>query len=198
MTSSSALLRLDNILVCRGMLPIFRDLSLYLRKGQIIRIHGANGSGKSTLLRVCAGLKNIEHGHIYRAASPNWLGQNNALKPALTVFENLSLLPSSNTKNIKDILSRLELASLANHLVASLSSGQKRRCAFARMLVQDSPLWLLDEAEAGLDAASVKRLENEIISHTEKGGGVLMATHLQKENPAENERIFWLESREAR
>ncbi|QCE32361.1 heme ABC exporter ATP-binding protein CcmA [Acetobacteraceae bacterium] len=196
MNSADTLLRIDNILVFRGMLPIFRDISLCLKKGQIIRIHGANGSGKSTLLRVCAGLKKIEKGSLYQAASPCWLGQNNGLKSTLTLYENLSFPPFKKAQEITDILSRLELRSLADKTISSFSSGQKRRAAFAKMLLKKSPLWLLDEPETGLDHRSVHILENEIKLHTQKGGAVLIATHLQKEDLDKNESIFLLKSRE--
>ncbi|QCE34102.1 heme ABC exporter ATP-binding protein CcmA [Acetobacteraceae bacterium] len=192
MTASDLLLRLDNILVFRGTFPIFRDFSLSLKKGQIIRLHGKNGSGKSTLLRVCAGLKQIETGNIYQAALPAWLGHNNGLKPSLTLFENLSFPPIKDSQKIEHILSTLALSTLQNKTVATFSSGQKRRAAFAKILLQNSPLWLLDEPETGLDNASQKILENEIKQHAQKGGAVIIATHFQKEILDKNEYLLQL------
>ena len=73
--------------------------------------------------------------------------------------------------------SRDRLSELADVPASYLSAGQKRRLALARLLAAPRPLWLLDEPEAGLDAANRERLAHAVSAHQAGGGIAVIATH---------------------
>jgi heme exporter protein A len=176
----------------RGGRLVFRDLGFDLALGGALLLSGPNGSGKSTLLRLIAGLTPAEAGtllwdgadaladppsHARRLA---FVGHHDAVKPGLTVSENLLFaargLPAGS---IEQALEAVGLTALSDLPARYLSAGQRRRLALARLpLRRQAPLWLLDEPTLGLDAASVARLGALLQAHREGGGMVIAATHL--------------------
>jgi len=174
----------------RGERVVFADLSFALRPGAALLLTGANGAGKSTLLRVLAGLLRPAEGAVLwqgedvvaepasHAARLRYLSHQDALKPALTVAENLDFFARLWGGAVAPALEALALAPLAELPARVLSSGQKRRLALARLALAPVPLWLLDEPTTGLDAASVERLGALLAVHRAQGGIVVAATHL--------------------
>ena len=154
----------------RGGEPVFSGISFALADGEGLLVTGPNGSGKSTLLRIVAGLLPSAGGSIEIAdADVRWpdiasachyLGHQNALKPALSVRENLGFWRDYMGEPHLAVTEALEMVGLdeIGHLpLGYLSTGQKRRIAIARLLVSYRPVWLLDEPTAGLDRASEKQ-----------------------------------------
>lgn len=149
---------------------------------------GPNGAGKSTLLRVLAGLRRPDSGELLwngediladrttHAAHVAYLGHQDALKPGLTLAENLTLF--ARGQPLDDALSRFDLTDLARLPARLLSAGQKRRAALARVLLAQAPLWLLDEPSLGLDTDSVALLGHALADHRAAGGMVLATTHV--------------------
>ncbi|MGI4952125.1 MAG: heme ABC exporter ATP-binding protein CcmA [Janthinobacterium lividum] len=170
---------LRGIAAFRGERLVLRDVSLAVPRGGAALLLGPNGAGKSTLLRVLAGLKRPDAGAVtWRGADPRdgdvaYLGHLDAIKPGLTVRENLAFPPPR-----RDVLADLGLAGLAAVPARLLSAGQKRRLALARLAGQGAGLWLLDEPTLGLDAASVAALGMLLADHRAAGGSVVAATHL--------------------
>ncbi|HKM64424.1 MAG TPA: heme ABC exporter ATP-binding protein CcmA [Acidisphaera sp.] len=188
----------------RGGRLVFRDIDFDLAAGGALLLSGPNGSGKSTLLRILAGLAPAETGQllwdstdaladpISHARRLAFVGHTDAVKPGLTVSENLLFaahaVPGSTGKGAKrtgrdaaiaDALDAVGLGALADLPARYLSAGQRRRLALARLaLRRDAPLWLLDEPTLGLDVASVARLGALLQAHREAGGLVIAATHL--------------------
>lgn len=176
----------------RGERPVFAGLSFRLPPGGALVLAGPNGSGKSSLLRVMAGLIAPAAGHLEWDGEPasaqpeqhrarlHYLGHQEALKPVLTVAENLrfwSSLGGGSAAAAERALERFQLDHLAEVAGRLLSSGQRRRLALARLLASPAPLWLLDEPSVGLDAASIRRLTEVIAEHRAAGGAVAVATH---------------------
>ena len=184
----------------RGGRLVFRDIDFDIAAGGALLLSGPNGSGKSTLLRIIAGLTAAEAGallwdskdalldpsaHARRVA---FVGHHDAIKPGLTVWENLLFTARASPEARKTgrpdgaiavALEAVGLASLAELPARYLSAGQRRRLALARLaLRRAAPLWLLDEPTLGLDAASVGRLGTLLQAHREGGGMVIAATHL--------------------
>ncbi len=166
---------------------IFSDVSFTLNEGEILTLTGANGSGKSTLLRVICGLLPMVEGQISISAdvekpgeAMHYLGHLNALKPALTIGENLLFWQEfcgNPLMSITDALAAVHLPDI-DHLPAGyLSAGQKRRVSIAKLLVSFKPVWIVDEPTAALDKASQILFANLAKAHLSKGGIVIAATH---------------------
>jgi heme exporter protein A len=156
--------------------------------GSALLLRGANGAGKSTLLRILAGLLRPEEGRITWDGEalddlPAWsrhvayVGHLDALKPGLTVAENLRPWARRAGRGIEAALAVMGLEALAAIPARFLSAGQRRRAVLARLALSAAPLWLLDEPTNALDAASQARLEAMLASHREAGGAVVAATH---------------------
>lgn len=174
----------------RGERAVFAGLSFALPAGAALLLTGANGAGKSTLLRILAGLLRPAEGKVLwhgadTAADPaghagrmRYLSHQDALKPTLTVTENLAFFARLWGGEVAPALDALGLGPLADLPARVLSSGQKRRLALARLALAPAPLWLLDEPTTGLDAASVERLRPLLAAHRAGGGIVIAATHI--------------------
>jgi heme exporter protein A len=179
-------------LVCiRGERRVFEGLSFTLRPGGALILSGPNGSGKSSLLRLCAGLISPAGGRLIRdggevAADPDghrstlhYAGHANALKPVLTLAENLRFWAAlyGDLSQVDAALQAFDLHDLAGLPARYLSSGQQHRTALARLIAVPQSLWLLDEPAVGLDTAAVKALTGLIARHRAEGGMVMVSTH---------------------
>ncbi|GAC1488444.1 MAG: heme ABC exporter ATP-binding protein CcmA [Acetobacteraceae bacterium] len=166
----------------RGERLVLRDVSLAVPAGGAMLLLGPNGSGKSTLLRVLAGLKRPDAGRVtwygqdIEEAPVAYLGHLDAVKPGLTVAENLAF--AARFCDPAAALASMDLTALRDLPAMLLSAGQKRRVALARLAFTPAGLWLLDEPTLGLDAASVDRLGVVLAAHRAAGGVVVAATHL--------------------
>ncbi|WP_027055162.1 heme ABC exporter ATP-binding protein CcmA [Mesorhizobium erdmanii] len=175
----------------RGGETVFSGLGFALEDGQALVVTGPNGSGKSTLLRIIAGLLPKAEGQLRIegggddfpsiAAACHYLGHQNAMKPALSVAENLRFWRDFNgggDSSVEDALETVGLAGIGHLPFGYLSTGQRRRAAIAKLLVSPRPLWLLDEPTAGLDKASEERFAGLMTRHCAGGGMIVAATHL--------------------
>ncbi|QDH25109.1 heme ABC exporter ATP-binding protein CcmA [Neokomagataea tanensis] len=157
---------------------VLDQVNLTLHSGEAMLLTGPNGAGKSTLLRTLAGLRSPTRGHVERNAPIAWLGHQDALKPALSLSHNLALSAQLSSVPLARVLQALDLAHLADVPARLLSSGQKRRAAFARIMLSDAKIWLLDEPSVGLDQASIARLGAIMAEHRKQGGALVATTHV--------------------
>lgn len=183
-------LEAENLAGERGGEVVFSGLGFTLQPGEALVVTGPNGSGKSTLLRIIAGLLPAESGRIELndagevlpvSAACHYLGHQNAMKPALSVRENLRFWQSFHGATRLDIDEALEVVNLpgVDHLpFGYLSTGQKRRVSIAKLLVSHRPLWIVDEPTAGLDRASESRFAQMMRDHLGDGGMIIAATHI--------------------
>ncbi len=181
----------ENLAQSRGGRTLFARLSLTVAAGEALVLTGPNGAGKTTLLRTLAGFLAPEAGSIRLQGAPadttvgewaHYVGHLNAIKPALSVRENVTFWSAYLGAGAADAtaraLQRLQLDALADIPAGYLSAGQKRRLGLARLLAADRPLWLLDEPTVSLDADNRDRLAAIIQDHLAAGGLVVAATHL--------------------
>lgn len=189
-------LTVDNLACERGGYPVFDGVSFELDAGELLVLRGANGSGKSSLLRLLAGLGQPVDGRILVdgddvvedrgafAARTVYVGHQDALKPSLTVTENIRFwaglqrgsLPSDVA--IDAALETLGLTALRDLPAQVLSAGQRRRSALARALASGAELWLLDEPTNALDKASLAAFERALDAHLTSGGNAIISTHV--------------------
>lgn len=186
------LLNVEDVTVFRGDRLVLDGVSLTLDAGDAMILTGPNGAGKSTLLRTISGLRRPDSGEVIRYGDLAWLGHQDALKPGLTLAQNLALAEKLGTNSLPDALEALDLTHLTDLPARLLSSGQKRRAAFARVMLSGAPLWLLDEPTVGLDVASIERLGAVMAAHRAKGGAMIVTTHVPL--PLDNTRSHELPS----
>jgi heme exporter protein A len=168
---------------------VFAGVSFAVDSGTALIVTGRNGAGKSSLLRTVVGLIRIAAGRLTLEGSDpelsiaeqaHYLGHQDALKPSLSVAENLAFWANylgAPCKSIAETLEMVGLGGLATLPAAYLSAGQRRRLSIARLVAVQRPLWLLDEPASTLDAAAQERLGELMKSHLAVGGLILAATH---------------------
>lgn len=183
-------------LACRrGNEWLFENLAFSVGRSGCVWLRGHNGSGKTSLLRVVAGLSRPDRGTVEfvrrtedddetEAATCVYIGHANGLKDDLTVFESLQFLArlhgrAAAASDVDGALQRLGMHHRRNAFVRTLSQGQRRRVALARLALETAPtLWVLDEPYDALDASGIDVVDDMLIGHLARGGGVLLTSHL--------------------
>jgi len=171
-------------LACRrGNRRLFAGVDLTLARGTITWLRGANGSGKTSLMRILAGLSRPESGEVERHGDLIYVAHGNALKDDLKLVEAVAFLahlhgvPGARQRAAR-ALDTLGIASRAHAFVRTLSQGQRRRGALARLALDDTPrAWILDEPFDALDTDGIARLAGLIEAHAARGGSVLLTSH---------------------
>jgi len=195
MTSSNCL-SVHNAACVRGETTLFSDLSLSAHSGECLHLTGANGSGKTSLLRILCGINRPDSGEIrwndlrVERSEPYtsdrlYLAHKDALKNELSAIENLRfyqrLLGERDEDKLDDCLLKMGILNKADLAAQQLSFGQRRRLAFARCLLKDYALWILDEPFTGIDTNGRLLIENLCVKHLEQGGIIVLTHHLPLE-----------------
>ena len=193
-----------DLTLIRGERCLFQGLSFALNPGELLLLEGQNGSGKTSLMRAIAGMLSLESGEVRWNDEPIlgqrqafhgalvWLAHRTGLKGDLTMLENLRFEASLRAQSNADhnaVFDRLGISRLKNLPLRSLSAGQQRRVALARMLLADVPLWLMDEPFTNLDREGRKLVMDLTTEHLGRGGMCVMAAHQDVEIGGQVKRV---------
>ncbi|MEA2884796.1 MAG: heme exporter protein [Bradyrhizobium sp.] len=185
----------------RGGREVFSGLDFEVSEGEALAVTGPNGAGKTSLLRLIAGLLAPSGGAIDLAGGDaeltlgeqaHYVGHRDALKPSLSVTENLAFWGDFLGGEAADAGASLAAVGLAHTALlpaAVLSAGQRRRLSIARLLAVRRPIWLLDEPTSALDAAGQTMFAGLMRDHLSRGGLIVAATHAPLEVAATELRI---------
>ncbi len=194
----------DNLTLIRGERCLFQGLSFALESGGLLLLEGRNGCGKTSLMRAIAGMLSLETGQIFWDETPVekqrqefhgalvWLAHRTGLKGDLTLVENLGFersLRAQSSIDSESVYERLGISRLKKLILRSLSAGQQRRVALARMLLADVPLWFMDEPFTNLDREGRALVIELVEEHLAKGGMCVMAAHQDVELKAPITRV---------
>lgn len=194
------MISVKNVFKNFGELTVLKDISLDIKKGEIVAIIGPSGSGKSTLLRCMNLLEVPTSGSIYfgdqdiTSKQTDIMGirqnigmvfQHFNLFPHMTVMENMTYAPikvkkTSKKKAIENgtrLLEQVGLLEKASVYPATLSGGQKQRVAIARALAMDPEVILFDEPTSALDPEMIKEVLNVIKNLAGTGITMVLVTH---------------------
>lgn len=190
MESAQIYLEAQNLTCIRDDRVLFSGLSFSVRARQVLLIEGRNGCGKTSLLRILCGFREADEGVVNwcgRRASRSsyntemaFVGHTDGVKKELSVLENLRVteaLGKPGQYNLQQVLQKVSLQGYDDTLVQSLSAGQRRRLSLARLLVNDSILWILDEPFTSLDKQGIELIETFMYEHVEGGGMIVMTSH---------------------
>lgn len=188
---SACLIRTENLCFERDEIKVIDRVNLELNSGDLLQVEGCNGSGKTTLLRLLTTAIKPTSGRIFYqgkklsdcryeyCSNIIFIGHQIALKERLTPVENLNWLSPIGLS--QDSINRaLDLVGLRDFETApswSLSAGQKRRVALARLIVSNAKIWFLDEPFTAIDTQGIGLMKQLIDDHVSKGGAVVFSTH---------------------
>lgn len=172
---------------------LFQHLDLKVYAGDVLQVEGPNGSGKTTLLRVLTTISADYEGNILWKGQPFkrermdylsqliYIGHLPSIKKALSPRQNLHWYTALNVNptsmTIDQALEAVGLFGFEDVPSYTLSAGQQRRVALARLYLTSAPVWILDEPFTAIDKHGVARLENQIAEHAAAGGTVILTTH---------------------
>ena len=174
----------ENLVVEKDGVQIVKSCSIEVSGNEIVALMGESGSGKSTLLRAMCGLENGSSRFSHQLA---FVPQNPVL-----VMDSVAMelgLASRLHDQLPDaggyFASLCNFEEKGNQRTDSLSGGEIQRVAFLRALSMNREILILDEATSELDGGSVERIEQQILSFKQRGGGIVFATH----NPSQAQRL---------
>jgi len=190
--SAASLIRLNNVTLGYDQHPAIHHLSGEFTKASLTAIIGPNGAGKSTLIKALAGAMTPIEGELHierkvrRAYLPQLIEIDRSFPMHVSDFVAMGLwskigsfgaMPHFGAHRILDALATVGLTGFEDRLVGTLSGGQMQRALFARMMLQDASLILIDEPFSAIDSATVEDLMHLILRWHREGRTILTVLH---------------------
>ena len=197
------MITLHNLTVGYQGKPLIKPISGQFESGSLTAIMGANGTGKSTLLKTLCGLLPPIAGDLAlsrpRKKLLSWLPQQSDIDRTFPITVSdvvamgcwphkgiLSSIKRDDMAKIANAMEHVGIIDLANYTINQLSGGQFQRMLFARLLVQDSPVMMMDEPFTGIDSQTQETLLNLICELHQQGKTIITVLH----NPSIVESYF--------
>ena len=193
MDSQTPVVDFSGVAVRLGSTVVLRDVDLTIDHGEVVGLFGGNGAGKTTLLNVIAtairptagqarvlGVDLNGDERLTVRGRIGVIGHNPALYPELTLWENLDIacrLTGRPTDGIGDVLQTVGLGGAAGRQGSQCSYGMQRRAEFARELLLEPDLVLLDEPHSALDVAAAELVEHLTSSVVARSGAAVLVSH---------------------
>ncbi len=187
-------IELRDVVVERGGEPVVRDICLSIRRGEIFGLIGPSGSGKTTLIRGLLGLSPIaggsarvidwSPGDAELRSRIGYMPQDSAIYPDLSARENLEFFAAIyrvDRQRVDELLSLLDIGSIADRPVMTYSGGQRQRVALAAALIPKPDVLLLDEPTVGLDPRLRLHLWETFRRLARDGDTIVATTHVMDE-----------------
>lgn len=191
--TTTTIVSLTGAAVRAGAVPILRDLTLEVSEGESVGLFGANGAGKTTLLRLIATLTRPSAGsgavfgvdlssgdRFLVRPKIGYIGHTPGLYPELTLKENLSFIADTMGIEVAAVTSTLESVGLGGAIdrrADRCSHGMKRRAEFAKILMTEPQLLLLDEPHSALDSDAVELVDDLVARTVRRGGAAILVSH---------------------
>ena len=171
-----------------GNKTILEDVSLNLKRGQIIGLVGANGAGKTSLMKVILGYSSYQEGTFRIIENKNKksnvgaLIENPGIYPFMSGYDNLKLLnETKNTHDIDTIVSQLNMDDYIHNKAKTYSLGMKQKLGIAIAFLNQPQLIILDEPMNGLDPKAVRDVRELIVKKAKEGVTFLISSHILSE-----------------
>ena len=208
--NSTPLLRAEQLTCIKQDRILFEHLDVAVYPGDIIQVAGPNGAGKTSLLRILAGLAQPHEGQVLYNETPIgadpeqyhqsllYIGHKAGVKAELSAEENLQFslaLHQHDANQAEALLESVGLLGFEDSLAAQLSAGQHRRISLAQLWSSHAKVWILDEPFTAIDVKGVAAIEQQILSHAQQGGCVILTTHQPLSLPENKVKTLTLEYR---
>lgn len=171
-----------------GNKTILEDISLNLKRGQIIGLVGANGAGKTSLMKVILGYSSYQDGTFRIIENKNKksnvgaLIENPGIYPFMSGYDDLKLLnETKNTHDIDTIVSQLDMDDYIHNKAKTYSLGMKQKLGIAIAFLNQPQLIILDEPMNGLDPKAVRDVRELIVKKAQEGITFLISSHILSE-----------------
>ncbi|MCR0722870.1 ATP-binding cassette domain-containing protein [Staphylococcus aureus] len=171
-----------------GNKTILKDVSLNLKRGQIIGLVGANGAGKTSLMKVILGYSSYQDGTFRIIENKNKksnvgaLIENPGIYPFMSGYDNLKLLnETKNTHDMDTIVSQLDMDDYIHNKAKTYSLGMKQKLGIAIAFLNQPQLIILDEPMNGLDPKAVRDVRELIVKKAQEGVTFLISSHILSE-----------------
>ena len=196
-----------------GKKTVVKNVSLELKKGEVVGLLGPNGAGKTTSFYMITGMISPSQGSVYLGQKNitnlpmfqrarlgiGYLSQEPSIFTKLTVEENIKLVlemtnlsKEDRNERLENLLDDLSINNIRKNIGYQLSGGERRRTEICRALVMKPDFILLDEPFAGIDPIAVEEIQNIINNLKEKDIGVLITDHSVRETLSITDRAYLL------
>jgi lipopolysaccharide export system ATP-binding protein len=201
----------DHLVRYYGKWRVVSDVTIHVRRGEVVGLLGPNGAGKTTSFYMIVGLLrpaegkilldgvDITHEPVYRRArmglgylaqEPSIFRRLSVRDNVLAVLETMSLNRTEREERLKQLLDDLNLTHLSDRQASKLSGGERRRVEITRALARQPHYMLLDEPFVGIDPIAVSEIQDIVARLRDRGLGVLITDHNVRETLRITDRAY--------